>query len=124
MQATMKNTKTPSSKGYKSEAIGREILRKINQIGEKTYKLKKDVNGICGLIMSKPGATMFVEGYKAELWKEASDDFLKQWKEINAEKYEVECMVSLMYDLVLQREIKRKGKIVLNTKGRAMSMVK
>ena len=124
MQATMKNTKTPSSKGYKSEAIGREILRKINQIGEKTYKLKKDVNGICGLIMSKPGATMFVEGYKAELWKEASDDFSQRWKEIAAEKYEVECMVHLMYDLVLQEEIKRKGKIVFSTKRRATSMVK
>ena len=124
MQATMKNTKMPPSKDYKSEALGREIIRKINQIGEKTYKLKKDVNGICGLVLSKPGATMFVEGYKAELWEEASDDFSQQWKEIAAEKYEVECMVHQMYDLILQEEIKRKGKIVLDTKGRAMSMAK
>ena len=124
MQATMKNTKMPPSKDYKSEALGREIIRKINQIGEKTYKLKKNVNNICGLVLSKPGATMFVEGYKAELWKEASDDFFRQWKEIAAEKYEVECMVHLMYDLVLREEIKRKGKIMLNIKRRAMSMVK
>ena len=124
MQATMKNTKMPPSKGYKSEALGREILRKINQIGQKTYKLKKDVNDICGLILSKPGATMFVEGHKAELWKEASDDFSQRWKEIGAEKYEVECMVHLMYDLALQEEIKRKGKIVLNLKQRAITMVK
>ena len=124
MQATMKNTKMSSSEGYKAEALCREIIRKINQIGEKTYKLKKDVNDICGLIMSKPGATMFVEGHKAELWKEASDDFTERWKEIAAEKYEVECMVHYMYDLALQEEIKRKGKIVLNLKGRAMSMVK
>ena len=120
----MKNTKTPPTKEYKSEALCREILRKINSIGQKTYKLKKDVNGICGLIMSKPGATMFVGGYKAELWKEASDDFSQRWKEIAAEKYEVECMVHLMYDLVLQEEIKRKGKIVFSTKRRATSMVK
>ena len=120
----MKNTKTPRSKDYKSEAIGREILRKINQIGQKTYKLKKDVNDICGLILSKPGATMFAEGHKAEIWKEASDDFSQRWKEIGAEKYEVECMVHLMYDLVLQSEIKRRGKIVLNIKKRAMTMVK
>jgi len=120
----MKNTKTPLSKGRKSEVLGREILRKINQIGEKTYKLKKDVNDICGLILSKPGATMFVEGHKAELWKEASDDFSQRWKEIAAEKYEVECMVHLIYDLVLQEEIKRKGKIVFSTKRRATSMVK
>jgi len=119
MQATMKNTKMPLSKGYKSEALGREILRKINYIGQKTYKLKKNVNDICGLILSKPGATMFVEGHKAELWKEASDDFTERWKEIAAEKYEVECMVHLMYDLVLQEEIKRKGKIVFSTKRRA-----
>ena len=112
------------SKGYKSEALGREILRKINQIGEKTYKLKKDVNDIFGLILSKPGANMFLEGHKAEVWKEASDDFSQRWKEIAAEKYEVECMVHLMYDLVLQSEIKRKGKIVFSTKRRATSMVK
>ena len=124
MQATMKNTKTPPTKDYKSETLGREILKKINLIGQKTYKLKKDVNGICGLVLSKPGATMFVEGHKAELWKEASDDFSQQWKEIAAEKYEVECMVHLMYDLVLREEIKRKGKIVLNLKLRAVSMVK
>ena len=124
MQATMKNTKTPLSKGYKSEALGREIIRKINQIGEKTYKLKKDVNDICGLVLSEPGATMFVEGHKVELWKEASDDFSQRWKEIAAEKYEVECMVHLMYDLALQEEIKRKGKVVFSTKRRAMSMVK
>ena len=121
---TMKNTKTPRSKDYKSETLGREILKKINQIGEKTYKLKKDVNNICGLVLSKPGATMFVEGYKAELWKEASDDFSQRWKEIAAEKYEVECMVHLMYDLVLQEEEKLKGKIVFSTKRRAMTMVK
>jgi len=120
----MKNTKTPQSKDYKSEALGREILRKINGIGQKTYKLKKDVNDICGLILSKPGATMFVEGHKAELWKEASDDFSQRWKEIGAEKYEVECMVHLLYDLVLREEEKLKGKIVFYTKRRAMSMAK
>ena len=120
----MKNIKRSSTKSDKAEVLCREILRKINQIGQKTYKLKKDVNDICGLILGKPGATMFVEGYKAELWKEASDDFSQRWKEINAEKYEVVCMVPLMYDLVLQEEIKRKGKIVLNLKRRAMSMVK
>jgi len=120
----MKNTKTSSSKGDKVEVLCREILRKINDIGQKTYELKKDVNDICGVVLSKPGATMFVEGHKAELWKEASDDFSQRWKEIGAEKYEVECMVHLMYDLVLQDEIKRRGKIVLNLKRRATSMVK
>ena len=121
---TMENTKMPASKGGKVEVLCGEILKKINRIGQKTYKLKKNVNDICSLVLSKPGATMFVEGYKAELWKEASDDFSRQWKEIAAEKYEVECMVHLMYDLVLREEIKRKGKIMLNIKRRATSMVK
>jgi len=124
MQATMKNAKTLQSKDYKSETLGREILKKINQIGEKTYKLKKDVNDICGLVFSEPGATMFVEGYKAELWTAASDDFSQRWKEIAAEKYEVECMVHHMYDLALREEIKRRGKIVFSIKRRAVSMVK
>jgi len=124
MQATMKNTKMSTNKGGKAEVLGWEIMRKINQIGQKTYKLKKDVNDIYGLILSKPGATMFVEGHKAELWKGASDDFSQRWKEIGAEKYEVECMVHLMYDLALEEEIKRKGKIVLNLKRRVMSVVK
>ena len=120
----MKNTKMSPSKGDKAEVLSMEILRKIKDIGQKTYKLKKDVNDVCGIILRKPGGTFFFEGRKAELWKEASDDFFKQWKEIGAEKYEVECMVHLMYDLVLQEEIKRKGKIVLNLKRRAVSMVK
>ena len=124
MPATMKNTKMSTNKGGKAEVLCHEILRKINQIGEKTYKLKKDVNDICGLILSRPGATMFVEGHKAELWEEASDDFSQRWKEIAAEKYEVECMVHLMYDLVLRKEEKSNGKIVLNIKRRATSMVK
>ena len=113
----VENIKMSPTKGDKVEVLCREILRKVNDIGQKTYKLKKDVNDVCGLILSKPGATMFVGGHKAELWKEASDDFSQQLKEINAEKYEVECMVHLMYDLVLQEEIKRKGKIVLNING-------
>ena len=112
------------SKGGKVELIGWEILRKINDIGQKTYKLKKDVNDVCGIILRKPGGTFFFEGRKAELWKEASVDFSQRWKEIGVEKYEVECMVHLMYDLALQEEIKRKGKIVLNIKRRAMTMVK
>ena len=124
MQATMKKTKMPRSKGDKIDVLCQEILRKINQIGEKTYKLKKDVNDVCDIIMRKPGGTFFFEGRKAELWEAAYDDFLKQWKEINAEKYEVECMVHLMYDLVLRKEEKSNGKIVLDIKRRATSMVK
>jgi len=120
----MKNTKMSRSKGDKAEVLCMEILRKITDIGQKTYKLKKDVNDICGIILRKPGGTFFFEGRKAELWKEASDDFSQQWKEIGAEKYEVECMVHLMYDLVLQKEEKCRGKIVLSTKRRATSVVK
>ena len=112
----MKSTKMSRTKSDKAEVLGREILYKINQIGQKTYKLKKDVNDVCGLILSKPGSTIFLEGHKAELWKEASDDFSQQWKEIGAEKYEVDCMIHQLYDLVLREEIKRKGKIILNIK--------
>ena len=112
----MENTKMSMSKGDKAEVLCREILWKINQIGQKTYKLKKDVNDVCGIILRKPGGTFLFEGRKAELWKEASVDFSQRWKEIGAEKYEVDCMVHRMYDLVLQGEIKRKGKIVLNLK--------
>jgi len=121
---TTKNTKMSPSKSDKAEVLCREIFGKIKDIGQKTYKLKKDVNDVCGIIMRKPGGTFFFEGRKAELWEEASDDFSKQWKEINAEKYEVECMVHLMYDLVLRKEEKSNGKIVLNIKRRATSMVK
>ena len=120
----MKKTKMPASKGGNVEVLCGEILRKIKDIGQKTYKLKKDVNDVCGIILRKPRGTFFFEGRKAELWEAASDDFSKQWKEIGAEKYEVECLVNLMYDLVLQKEEKLKGKIVFSTKRRAMSMVK
>jgi len=114
----------PQNKSDKAEVLFKEIMRKIKDIGQKTYKLKKDVNDICSIILRKPGGTFFFESHKAELWEEASDDFSQRWKEIAAEKYEVECMVNLMYELILREEIKRRGKIVLNTKGRATSMVK
>ena len=113
---TRKNTKMPLNKGGKVEVLCGEILRKIKDIGQKTYKLKRDVNDVCGIILRKPGGTFFFESHKAELWEEASDDFAERWKEIAAEKYEVECLVNHVYDLVLQEEVKYKGKIVLNTK--------
>ena len=112
----MKNTKMSRSKGGKVEVLCGEILRKIKDIGQKTYKLKKDVNDVCGIILRKPGGTFFFESHKAELWEEASDDFAERWKEIGAEKYEVDCMVHLLYDLVFKEEVKRKGKIVLSIK--------
>ena len=120
----MENIKMSHSKGNKAEVLCREIFGKIKDIGQKTYELKKDVNDVCSLILRKPGGTFFFEGSKAELWEEASVDFSQRWKEIGAEKYEVDCMVHLMYDLVLQKEEKSKGKIVLNIKRRATSMAK
>ena len=112
----MKNTKMPSSEGGKAEVISRKILKQINDIGHLNYKLKKDVNDIYSIVLSKPGSTFFFEGYKAELWKAAFDDFSQRWKELDAKRYEVDCMVHLLYDVVMQEDEKRKGKIVLNIK--------
>ena len=114
MQATMKNTKMSSSKGDKVEVLGQEILKQINDIGHLKYKLKKDVNDIYSIVLSKSGSTFFFEGYKAELWKAAFDDFSKRWKEIDLKKYTVDCMVRHLYNVVIQEDEKRKGKILLN----------
>jgi len=116
MQTTMKNTKMLSSKGDKAELLGMEILKQINDIGHLNYKLKKDVIDIYNIVLSKPGSTFFFEGYKAELWKAAFDDFSKRWKEIDLKKYNVDCMVRHFYDVVMQEDEKRKGKIVLDVK--------
>ena len=116
MQATMKNTKTPPSKGTKVEALGRDILKKINNIGHLTYKLKRDVNDIYGIILSKPGIHISADGHKAELWAAAFDDFSHRWKDLETKRYEVECLINLMYDLIKQEDEKRLGKIVLNIK--------
>ena len=105
----MKNTKIPKSEGNKVDVFGLEILKKINDIGQKTYKLKKDVNDVCGIIFRKPGGTFFFEGYKAELWKAAFDDFSKRWKDIDLKKYTVDCMVRHLYDLVEQEDEKHKN---------------
>ena len=112
----MKNTKMSPSEGDKAEVLGRKILRQINDIGHLTYKLKKDVNDIYGIILSKPGVYISAEGRKAELWTAAFDDFSQRWKDLNAKRYEVDCMVHLLYDVVMQEDEKRKGKIVLNIK--------
>ena len=116
MQATMKNTKMSSSKGGKAEVLGQETLKQINDIGHLKYKLKKDVNDIYTIVLSKSGSTFFFEGYKAELWKAAFDDFSKRWKEIDLKKYTVDCMVRHLYNVVIQEDEKRKGKIVLKIK--------
>jgi len=103
-----------SSKGDKVEVLGQEILKQINDIGHLKYKLKKDVNDIYSIVLSKSGSTFFFEGYKAELWKAAFDDFSKRWKEIDLKKYTVDCMVRHLYNVVIQEDEKRKGKILLN----------
>ena len=107
----MKNTKMSLSEGDKAEVLGRKILRQINDIGHLTYKLKKDVNDIYGIILSKPRAHISAEGRKAELWTAAYDDFSHRWKDLETKKYKVECLVNLMYDLVKQEDEKRWGKI-------------
>ena len=112
----MKNTKMSPSEGDKAEVLGRKILRQINDIGHLTYKLKKDVNDIYGIILSKPGAYISAEGRKAELWTAAFDDFSQRWKDLDAKRYEVECLVNHMYDLVKQEDEKRWGKIKLSIK--------
>ena len=116
MQATMKNAKTPPTKGSKAEVLGRDILEKINNIGHLTYKLKRDVNNIYGIILSKPGAHISADGRKAELWTAAYDDFSQRWKDIEAKRYEVECLINQMYDLVKQEDEKRWGKIKISIK--------
>ena len=112
----MENTKIPQSEGDKAEVLGRKILRQFNDIGHLTYKLKKDVNDIYSIIMSRSGSTLLFEGYKAELWKAAFDDFSKRWKEIDLKKYTVDCMVRHLCDVIEQEDEKRKGKIVLDIK--------
>ena len=112
----MENTKMSTSKGGKAEVLGRKILKQINDIGHLNYQLKKDVNDVYSIVLSKPGSTFFLEGYKAELWKVAFDDFSKRWKEIDLKKYTVDCMVQHLYDVIIQEDEKCKGKIVLNIK--------
>ena len=116
MQATMKNTKMLPSEGGKAEVLGQEILKKIYDIGHLTYKLKRDVNDIYSIILSKPGAHISAEGHKAELWTAAFDDFSHRRKDLEAKRYEVECLVNLMYDLVKQEDEKRWGKIKMSIK--------
>jgi len=107
----MKNTKMSQNKGDKVEMLGLEILKKINGIGHLTYKLKRDVNDIYGIILSKTGAHISADGHKADLWKASFDDFSQRWKDLEVKRYEVECLVNLMYDLVKQEDEKRWGKI-------------
>jgi len=112
----MKNTKMPKSEGNKVDVLGLEILNKINDIGHLTYKLKRDVNTIYSVILSKPRAHISADGHKAELWTAAFDDFSHRWKDLETKRYEVECLVNLMYDLVRQEDEKRWGKIKISIK--------
>ena len=116
MQAAMKNTIMSPSEGGKLEVLGREILKRINDIGHQTYILKKDVNDFYSVVLKKNRIVFLSETDRAGVWKAAFDDFSERWKEIDLKKYTVDCMVQHLYDVIMQEDEKRKGKIVLNIK--------
>ena len=112
----MENTIMSPNEGGKLEVSGRKILKRINDIGHQTYKLKKDVNDFYSVVLKKNKVVFLSETDRAEVWKAAFDDFSERWKEIDVGKYEVACMVRDLYASVEQEDEKRKGKIVLNIK--------
>ena len=118
---TMKNTETSTSECIKADVLHKKILWRLNILERQISECKKGFTRFYTQAHEKPNVSV---GENDISWVEAFNDFVESWKEIGAEKYEVECLVNLMYDLVLQEEVKYKGKIVLNTKRRATSMVK
>ena len=110
----MENTKMSPSEGDKDEVLYRKILKKINDIGHQTYKLKKDVNDFYSVALKKNRIVFLSESDRTAAWEGAFDNFSERRKEIDVGKYEVACMVRDLYASVEQEDEKRKGKIVLN----------
>ena len=95
----MKNTKKNTGANYHismhTEIRSGKIIQKINEIGRKTYAIKKKENAFYAEALKKSRHTEFVGTDK--LREMAYDRFEQEWKEIEDGKDEVNWMIHSLY---------------------------
>ena len=95
MKNTKKNTGANPNISMNTEIMSGRIIQKIDEIGRKTYALKKRENAFYAEALEKSRRTEF-EGTD-KLRKMAYDRFEPEWKKIEEGKDEVNWMIHRLY---------------------------
>ena len=106
MENTKKNTGANPHISMNTEIMSGRITQKIDEIGRKTYALKKKENAFYAEA-KKSRHTEFVE--RDELRKMAFDRFESEWKKIDEGKHDVDWMIHRLY-LSIEGEEEKKEK--------------
>ena len=106
MKNTKKNTGANPNISMNTEMMSGRIIQKIDEIGRKTYELKKKENAFYAETVKKSHSTAeFVGTYK--LRKMAYEKFGQEWKKIEEGKDEVDCMIYRLYTSIEGEEEKK-----------------
>ena len=108
MKNTKKNTGANHNISMNTEIMSGRIIQKIDEIGRKTYALKKKENAFYAEALKKSRRAEFVGTDK--LRKMAFDRFGQEWKKIEEGKDEVDWMIYRLY-ISIEGEEEKKQKI-------------
>ena len=96
MKNTKKNTGAKYHISMHTEIRSGKIIQKINEIGRKTYALKKKESAFYAEILKKARRSTEFPGTD-RLREMAYDRFEQEWKEIEEGKDEVDWMIHRLY---------------------------
>ena len=105
MKNIKKNTGANPHISMNTEIMSGRIIQKIDEIGRKTYALKKKENAFYAEALKKSRRTEFVGTDK--LRKMAFDRFEQEWKKIEEGKDEVDWMIHRLYISIEGEEEKK-----------------
>ena len=105
MKNTKKNTGANPNISMNTEIMSGRIIQKIDEIGRKTYVLKKKENAFYAEAKKKSRGTEFLDTDK--LREIAYDRFEQEWKEIEKGKDDVNWMIHKLYISIEGEEEKK-----------------
>jgi len=105
MKNTMKNTGANLNISMHTEIMFGRITQKINEIGHKTYALKKKQNAFYAEALKEARRSAEFPGTD-KLREMTYDKFELEWKEIEEEKDEVDWMIHRLYTSIEGEEEK------------------
>jgi len=105
MKNTKKNTGANPRISMNKEIMSRRIVKTIDEIGRKTYEIKKKENAFYAEAIKKSRRSEFIGTDK--LRKMAYDRFGQEWKKIEDGKAEVDWMIHRLYVSIEGEEEKK-----------------
>ena len=103
MKNIKKNTGTNPNVSMHTQKISERITQKINEIGHKTYALKKKQNAFYAEALEKSRRNTEFPGTD-KLRDIAYNKFEKEWKEIDDGKDEVDLLIYRLYQSIEDEE--------------------